>query len=148
MQGVQWSAPSTAAPAAAILTRLTLLSLRESCLSQLAHVLPANAVHMLRVLDLSGSCLGEGPYDHEPPWTTENMEAFASSNWANLQVLGIRPMMMEAVPSGMQAQARALEVLLRQHAAAAQPSRQPPVVVDSDLNAELLQPSDRLAVVE
>jgi hypothetical protein len=144
MQGVEWSCPPTAARISAILTRLMLLSLRESCLSQLADVLPANAVHTLRVLDLSGSCLGE----EQPSWTTENMEAFASSNWANLQVLGIRPIMMDAVPSGMQAQAHALEVLLRQQAAAAQPSwRQPPIVVYSELNVELLQPSDNLAVV-
>ena len=138
----------TASAASAIVSRLTLLSLRDNGLTELADVLPASAVQSLRVLDLSGNCFGEGPHDEEPPWAAENMEAFASSNWANLQVLGIRPLMMKAVPSGMQAQqAQELELLLRRQAAAAQLPRPPPVVVYSDLNAELLQPADKLAVV-
>lgn len=56
--------------------------------------------------------------------------------------------MMKAVPSGLQAQqAQALELLLRQQEADAQPLRPPPIVVYSDLNSELLQPADKLAVV-
>lgn len=147
MQVIEGCSPWTASAIAAVLTRLTLLSLRDNCLTELAAVLPASAVQSLRVLDLSGNCFGRGPHDHEPPWTANQMAAFASGSWANLQVLGIRPLTTYAVPSGMQAQAHALELLLQQQAADAQPPRPAPIVVYSDLNSELLRPSDKLAVV-
>ena len=77
MQGIELCSSWTASAASAIVSRLTLLSLHDNGLTELADVLPASAVQSLRVLDLSGNCFGEGPHDEEPPWAAENMAAFA-----------------------------------------------------------------------
>ena len=109
----------------------------------MTHVLPADAVQNLRVLDVSGNPLGRPP---DPPityWRDANIMAFSGS-WAQLQVLGIRP---PRNTGRVRATADTLRIKLRRQAAAAQPLRPPPIVVFSKLHEELLRPADELAVV-
>jgi Leucine Rich Repeat len=135
-------------PATAILSRLTLLSLRDCCLTVLQDALPAKAVQNLQVLDLSGNSLGQLPDARVTPWTTTNLRAFSDGNWASLRVLGIRLPARSKVSSGLQATATALNEVLQKQAAAVQPPRPPPVVVYSRMHEELLWPADVLAVVQ
>jgi Leucine Rich Repeat len=131
-------------PAIAVLSQLTLLSLRGNCLSTLTDALPADAVQNLRVLDISGNPLGWPPDPTITYWRDANIAVFSGS-WAQLQVLGIRPSLK--VTGRIRATADTLRIKLRQQAAAAQPPRPPPIVVFSELREELLRPADELAVV-
>jgi hypothetical protein len=146
VQGIEWC-QLDASPAAAILTRLTLLHLRENSLNNLADTLPADGVRNLKVLDISGNCFGQKP-DTMGPWTAENIAAFSSGNWANLQVLGIRPSSRYGKRDSFEATADALGAVLQQQAAAAQPPRPAPIVVYSELHEELLSPAQNLAWVK
>ena len=130
----------------ALLTQLTLLHLRQCWLTKLADALPAEDVCNLKILDISGNCFGQTP-DGTGPWTAENITAFSSSNWANLQVLGVRPSLRHHEAAGFEATADALGAVLQQQAAAAQPPRPAPIVVFSEMHAELLLPADNLGVV-
>jgi hypothetical protein len=147
-------------PAAAIVSRLTLLGLRNNRLTKLPDALPAGAVHSLQVVDVSGSSLGQAPRCY---MTAANRAAFSGS-WDSLRVLGIRPREVHDIacgrkararllarlnaPYGPKATAKALTKLLRKEALAAQPPRLPPIVVYCDMHEELLWPADRLAVIE
>jgi hypothetical protein len=133
-------------PAKDVMTRLTLLSLRDNHLAVVADALPNAAVRNLRVLDISGNVWGQPPKAHKTLWTAENLAAFSNNQWASLRVLGIRPWLSQG-SHHLTVTAYVLERVLQEQAAAALPPRPSPVVVYSDLNAELLQPSDRLAVV-
>ena len=130
-------------PATALLTQLTLLSLRDNRLTKLATELPADSVQSLRVLDLSGNPLRWLPASLA---AAENVAAFGS-NWESLRVLGIRPREHCSPPLGLTAAARAVARLLRQQTAAAQPPRPPPIVVYSSRHEHLLQPADELATL-
>lgn len=147
VQGIEWCQLGVS-PALAILTQLTLLRLCECCLTELADVLPGEAVWNLRVLDISGNHFGDKA-DGVAPWTAENIAAFSSGNWANLRVLGIRPSLryIEDKRNGLAATADALDAVLWQQAAAAQPPRPAAIVVYSELHEELLLPAEDLAVV-
>ena len=147
-------------PAKDMLPQLSVLSLRDNRLTMLADALPADAVHRLQVLDVSGNFLGQLP----SYWTAANLAAF-SGNWASLRVVGMRPralrgadtaaeqkaskrmLALSGAPSGVQATAKALALLLRRQAAVAQPPRLPPVVVCSQMHEELLRPADELAML-
>lgn len=145
VQGIDWCQLDVS-PAAAVLTRLTLLSLRENRLTDMADVVPAGAGHSLQVLDISGNYFGEEPGD-TAPWSAANMAAFSSGNWANLRVLGTRPALNFDEMDGFEATADALGTVLLQHqAAAAQPPRPAPVVVYAELHGKISATED-LAVV-
>jgi Leucine Rich Repeat len=143
-------------PAAAILSQLTLLSLRNCRLTTLADALPTDAVRNLRVLDLSGNPLGRPPNANKARWSPANLTAFSAGNWASLKVLGIRPLAQGKVTRGLEGTVTALKQLLRRQADAAQPPRPPPVVIYSEpmlcgvlhMPDKLLQPADKLAVVD
>jgi hypothetical protein len=147
LQGIEWCQLESS-PAVALLTRLTLLRLRECCLTDLADALPAQAVWNLKVLDISGNHFGEKS-NGMAPWTAENVAAFSSGIGANLQVLGIRPSCryIEDKRHSLEATADALGAVLQQQAAAAQLPRPAPIVVFSEVHAELLLPAENLAVL-
>ena len=131
---------------AAVLTRLSLLNLHDNRLTDLADVLPAEAVHNLKIVNIGGNSFGEKP-DGVAPWTAENIAACSSGDWANLQVLGIRPLVRPYEADSLEATADALGTVLQQQAAAAQPPRPAPIVVYSALHKELLLPVEDLAEV-
>jgi hypothetical protein len=134
-------------PAKGVMSRLSLLSLRDNHLAAVADALPSGAVQNLRVLDISGNLWGQAPSAHMTQWTAENLAAFSNSSWPSLRVLGIRPWLGD-VSRGLKATADALKRVLQQQAAAAQPPRPPPIVVHSDVREELLLPADDLALVD
>ena len=134
-------------PAKDILTRLTLLSLRNNELADLPAALPAATVHNLRLLDISGN----RPLEKRQPdksgyrWHAENIAAF-QCGWASLRVLGI---VAARDPTSMRATAQKLQRLLQLQADAAQPCRRPAVVAfdSSDGTKRLLQPACNLAEI-
>ena len=130
-------------PAQDILSRLTLLTLRDNDLASLCKALPADNVRNLRVLDVSGNPLGQPP---GCAMTAANLAAFAG-DWAALRVVGIRPRALQDAPSRLWDSVEALTVLLMRQAAAAQPPRAPPVVVYSGLHERLLLEADELGVI-
>ena len=130
-------------PATAILTQLTLLSMRDNRLTDLSAALPADSVQTLQVLDMSGNLVRWLPATRT---AAENVAAFGS-NWESLRVLGIRPREHCSPPLGLTAAATAVARLLRLQAAAAHPPRPPPVVVYSSRHEHLLRPADELGML-
>jgi hypothetical protein len=133
-------------PARDIMSRLTLLSLRDNHLAVVADALPNAAVRNLRMLDISGNVWGQPPKAHKTLWTAENLAAFSNNEWASLQVLGIRPWLSQG-SHHLTVTADVLKRVLQEQAAAALPPRPPPIVVHDDVRQELLLPADDLAVV-
>lgn len=76
----------SAAPDFSVLSRLTLLALRDNRLDLVSAVLPPTMVQNLVTLDLSGNFWGD---DHAY-LTRENLMAFVG-RFDNLQVVGLRP---------------------------------------------------------
>ena len=138
-------------PAVGILTRLTLLSLYGNQLNALPEALPAEAVHSLRLLDMSGNALLSPQPTLQPtggivPWAAENILAF-DSGWASLQVLGIQTTSPYHEDPGLTATARVVQRLLQRQADTAKPCRPPPIVVCDMVHDQLLLPARELAVV-
>ena len=134
-------------PAKDILTRLTLLSLYGNQLNALPDALPAETVHNLRLLDISGNALlFPQPTGGIVPWAAENILAF-DSGWASLQVLGIQTRTPGLVNPGLTATARVVQRLLQRQADAAEARRPPATVVWDCMHEELLRPARELAVV-
>ena len=135
-------------PAIEILTQLTLLSLNGNQLNAMPDALPAETVHNLRLLDISGNALlfpqpaGGGIV----PWAAENILAF-DSGWASLQVLGIQTRTPHRVDRGLRATAKVLQRLLQRQADAAESCRPPATVVCDEVHEQLLRPARELAVV-
>lgn len=134
-------------PAVGILTRLTLLSIYGNQLLALSDALPAEAVHSLRLLDISSNALlSPQPTGGIVPWAAEDILAF-DSGWANLQVLGIQTRCPNIVDQGLTATARVVQRLLQRQADAAEPRRPPPTVVCDWVHEELLRPARELAKI-
>ena len=134
-------------PATDVMSRLTLLSLRDNHLTGVADALPSDAVQNLCVLDISGNLWGQPPKAHKTLWTAENLAAFSNNQWASLRVLGIRPWLSQG-SHHLAVTADVLERVLQEQAAAALPPRPPPVVVHCGVRQELLLQADNLAVVD
>jgi Leucine Rich Repeat len=134
-------------PAIPILSRLTLLSLSGNQLNALPDALPADAVHNLRVLDISGNALlSPQPAGGIIPWAAENILAF-DSGWSSLQVLGIQSSCPYHEDPGLTATAKVLQRLLQRQADAVEPRRPPPTVVCDMVHDQLLRPARELAAV-
>ena len=132
-------------PAAGILTRLTLLSLRCNKLRNLPDALPAGTVHNIRVLDISYNTQLFWQQNSKT-WAAEDILAF-DSGWASLQVLGMQAASPGHVDRGLMATAKVVQRLLQRQADAATPRRLPATVVYDWRHCELLSPAEDLAEV-
>ena len=134
-------------PAKGVLTRLTLLSLHGNALNALPNALPAETVHNLRLLDISGNALlSPQPAGGSVAWAAKNILAF-DSGWSSLQVLGIQSVSPYHEDPRLTATAKVLQRLLQRQTDAAEPPRPPATVVCDYMHEQLLRPARELAMV-